>query len=183
MKYSLTWLQEQFDANIPLKYIYFWGHRPNKDGSIGKSCMSQWWISAFTVEGISYKTAEHWMMAEKARLFRDDEVLQKILQAPTPAEAKKLGRQVRNFDHAQWSANCYEIVKQGNVHKFGQNEELRGYLLTTGNRILVEASPQDAIWGIGMAENHPDIYFPSKWKGTNLLGFALMEARDVLASV
>jgi len=120
------------------------------------------------------------MMAEKARLFKDEEMLEKILKAATPAEAKKLGRKVKNFDHQTWSAQCYDIVRDGNVHKFGQNADLKSYLLGTGERVLVEASPYDAIWGIGMAKSDPNITFPNKWKGANLLGFALMESRNIL---
>ena len=180
MKYNIPWLLEQIAQGQSLKYIYFWGHRPTHDGSISKTCMSQWWLSEFKVEGITYKSAEHWMMAEKARLFNDDEMLSKIITANSPAEAKKLGRKVRGFDHNTWTANCYEVVKQGNIHKFSQNSALKNYLLTTGTRVLVEASPYDPIWGIGMAQDHRGIHFPEKWKGTNLLGFALMEARESL---
>lgn len=174
MKYNIQ--------NIPsdAKFLFFWGHTPSKDGTITKTCFSQWWQSAFVVERIEYKTAEHWMMAKKALLFNDSEVFEKILLAKSPAEAKKLGRQIKNYNEAIWLANRYEIVKQGNIHKFSQNLDLKEYLLQTNARVLVEASPVDAIWGIGMASDNEDVNFPEKWKGLNLLGFALMEVRDEL---
>ena len=177
MKYSLEKLMAQNSEN---KYVFFWGHQPSKDGTITKTCFSQWWISPFVVEGITYKTAEHWMMAKKAELFNDQEILEKIIQANSPAQAKKLGREVRNYVDSLWLENRYEIVKQGNFHKFSQNPDLKEFLINTKERILVEASPVDSIWGIGMATDHKDINNPEKWRGLNLLGFALMEVRDEL---
>jgi len=91
-----------------------------------------------------------------------------------------LGRQVKNYDDKLWLANRYEIVKQGNYHKFSQNKDLKTFLINTKDRVLVEASPVDPIWGIGMATDHKDVSNPEKWKGLNLLGFALMEVRDEL---
>ncbi len=180
MKYDLNWVIEKFETGQRLKYLFFWGHQPSKDGSVSDSCFSQWWQSAFEVEGISYPTAEHWMMAQKARLFGDEENLAKILKAATPGEAKKLGRAVRNFDPVSWDNHKYEYVKTGNAYKFSQHNDLKQYLLQTGDRIIVEASPVDKIWGIGMAKDNPDVENPNKWKGENLLGFALMEVRDGL---
>jgi ribA/ribD-fused uncharacterized protein len=162
------------------KFLFFWGHQPNKDGSISKTCFSQWWLSSFEVDKVTYKTAEHWMMAKKAELFNDNEVLAKIIKADSPAKAKKLGREVKNYDDKLWLTRRYEIVKQGNYHKFSQNAALKTFLLNTKDRILVEASPVDPIWGIGMASDHKDVLNPEKWKGLNLLGFALMEVRDEL---
>ncbi|URC13473.1 NADAR family protein [Flavobacterium sp. B183] len=162
------------------KFLFFWGHQPSKDGTITKTCFSQWWLSSFKVNGVTYKTAEHWMMAKKAELFNDNEVLDKIIKANSPAEAKKLGRQVKNYDDAIWLENRFEIVKEGNYHKFSQNPDLKAFLLNTDERVIVEASPVDPIWGIGMAGDHKDVLNPAKWKGLNLLGFALMEVRDEL---
>ncbi|HEX7869876.1 MAG TPA: NADAR family protein [Chryseobacterium sp.] len=174
MKYNIE------DIAPESKFLFFWGHQPNKDGSISKTCFSQWWLSSFEVDNVIYKTAEHWMMAKKAELFNDNEVLAKIIKANSPAEAKKLGRQVKNYDDKLWLANRYEIVKQGNYHKFSQNKDLKTFLINTKGRVLVEASPVDPIWGIGMATDHKDVSNPEKWKGLNLLGFALMEVRDEL---
>jgi len=177
MKYSVESLIAQ---EKPKKYIFFWGNQPSKDGSITKSCFSQWWESAFTVEGIEYKSAEHWMMANKAALFGDKEAEQRIIDCKSPAEVKKIGREVKGYDDFLWLANRFEIVKQGNFYKFGQNEELKTFLTGTGDRILVEASPVDPIWGVGLAADNPEVNNPENWKGLNLLGFALMEARDLI---
>ena len=180
MKYNLDWIKKQYSYEERIKYIFFWGHRPSKDGSITASCMSQWWIADFEVDNITYKSAEHWMMAEKARLFKDEEILEKIINCESPAEAKKLGRTVRDFVPEVWDEHRYEIVKKGNIYKFGQNKNLKEYLLTTKNRVLVEASPYDQIWGIGLKKENKDVENPQKWRGLNLLGFALMEVRDDL---
>lgn len=163
-----------------IKYLHFWGHRPQRDGSLGPSCFSQWWPSRFVVDGVEYATAEHWMMASKARLFGDPEAERAALTAANPALAKKAGRLVRGFDEAVWGRERYGIVLAGSLHKFGQDEALRAYLLGTGNRVLVEASPLDRIWGIGLAADAPEADDPARWRGLNLLGFALTEARERL---
>lgn len=162
------------------KYLFFWGHQPNQDGSISKSCFSQWYDASFQIDGVRYPTAEHYMMAEKARLFKDNEILAKILATSHPGEAKKLGRQVTGFDQETWLEHRSPIVVRGNVGKFNQNEALKEFLLNTGERILVEASPRDRIWGIGLGQNNPDAANPDRWRGLNLLGFALMEVRSLL---
>jgi ribA/ribD-fused uncharacterized protein len=164
------------------KWLMFWGHQPERDGSIGKGCLSQWWPCGFTVAGVEYASAEHWMMAGKARLFEDESALERILAANTPAEAKSLGRQVRGFDDDRWASACFDLVTAGNVAKFGQNPELRAYLLGTAARVLVEASPVDRVWGIGLAADDPRAGDPRRWRGGNLLGFALMRAREQLAA-
>jgi ribA/ribD-fused uncharacterized protein len=164
------------------KWLMFWGHQPEADGRIGKGSLSQWWPCSFTVDGVGYASAEHWMMAGKARLFDDAEMLAKILAARTPAEAKNLGREVRGFDPAVWDGACFELVARGNVHKFGQDPALRGFLLGTRARVLVEASPRDRIWGIGLGAANERAQDPRQWRGRNLLGFALMQARERLAA-
>ena len=180
MKYTIKNLLAEKAQGKKRKHLYFWGHQPSRDASINKSCLSQWWEQPFEVEGITYQTAEHWMMAGKAKLFNDTEILEKIIASSHPHQAKKFGRQVRNFDQKIWEAHRYQIVLDGNLHKFGQEEVLKDYLLSTGNSIMVEASPVDAIWGIGMAADHPNAGDMEQWKGLNLLGFALMEVRDLL---
>jgi len=180
MKYNNRWLTTKYEANEKIKFLFFWGHQPSKDGSITKTCFSQWWESPFQVEGITYQTAEHWMMAAKARLFNDDVNLQKVLQSGTPAAAKKLGRAVKNFDPLVWDQHKFNLVVEGNYHKFSQHATLKTFLLNTADRVIVEASPVDKIWGIGMAADHVAVENPSSWKGENLLGYALMEVRDQL---
>jgi ribA/ribD-fused uncharacterized protein len=162
-------------------YLHFWGHRPQRDGSIGPSCLSQWWPSSFTVDGVGYATAEHWMMAGKARLFGDEDAEQRALAATHPKEAKDIGRSVRGFDDALWQRERFALIAEGSRHKFGQHPDLLRFLLATGGRVLVEASPLDRVWGIGLAADDERAGDPARWQGLNLLGFALMDARNHLA--
>ena len=180
MKYSINWLQNQIEQGDHFNYFFFWGHTQKQEGVIDKSCFSQWFPSPFEVDGINYKTAEHWMMAKKAELFKDEEALQKILVAEKSAEVKAIGRTVKNFYPVTWNASAYSIVVEGNMHKFKHEQQMKSFLLQTGSAIIVEASPADAIWGIGLPQDAEDAMNPSKWRGTNLLGFALMEVRDLL---
>lgn len=180
MKYTVQHIQQRFNEQEKLRFLFFWKHLPSNDGNITKSCFSQWFEIDFVIDNQVYKTAEHWMMAEKARIFNDEEIRQKILTVHHPHEAKQLGRAVKNFNPAIWDAHKFEIVVKGNYHKFYQHETLKLFLLNTKNRILVEASPRDKIWGIGMSENDEKVRNPNLWKGQNLLGFALMQVRDRL---
>ncbi|MEU8888926.1 NADAR family protein [Streptomyces sp. NPDC048442] len=175
-------LTAQVNRGERVKFLHFWGHRPRPDGSLGPSIFSQWWPSPFTVDGTVYATAEHWMMARKAALFGDAEAERAALTARTPAEAKKAGRLVRDFDEAVWVRSRYDIVVTGNTHKFTQHPSLGAYLLGTGSRVLVEASPLDRIWGIGLAADDPRASSPAEWRGQNLLGFALTETRSHLTA-
>ncbi|MFH9178667.1 NADAR family protein [Streptomyces albogriseolus] len=170
-------LIEAVRAGERVKYLHFWGHRPLPDGRIGASCLSQWWPSPFTVDGVEYATAEHWMMAAKARLFGDTEGERRVLAAGHPSEAKKAGRLVRGFDEEIWRRERFGIVVTGSEHKFAAHGGLRSFLLGTGDRVLVEASPVDRVWGIGLAADDEAAADPARWRGPNLLGFALMEAR------
>ena len=179
-KYNLENIIKQHQAGKVFKYVYFWGHQPSADGKITHSCFSQWWHSPFVIDDISYPTAEHYMMARKALLFNDHGMFEQIINASHPKQAKELGRQVSNFDEDIWNEHRFDIVADGNLAKFGQNEALKYYLLGTNERVLVEASPVDKIWGIGLGKDDEQIYDPSKWQGYNLLGFALMEVRDKL---
>ncbi|WP_431992540.1 NADAR family protein [Streptomyces albogriseolus] len=170
-------LIEAVRAGERVKYLHFWGHRPLPDGRIGASCLSQWWPSPFTVDGVEYATAEHWMMAAKARLFGDAEGERRVLAAGHPSEAKKAGRLVRGFDEEIWRRERFGIVVTGSEHKFAAHGGLRSFLLGTGDRVLVEASPVDRVWGIGLTADDEAAADPARWRGPNLLGFALMEAR------
>ncbi len=120
------------------------------------------------------------MMAKKALLFDDSISFQKIIKANSPSEAKQLGRNVVNFDQKIWDQHKFEIVVKGNFLKFTHNKELQDFLLGTNDNILVEANPYDRIWGIGLNENSPNVKNPLRWRGLNLLGFALMEVRDII---
>jgi ribA/ribD-fused uncharacterized protein len=164
------------------RYLFFWGHRPPPGGGVGRGCLSQWWPVPFTVDGLEYPSAEHYMMAAKARLFGDEARASRIREAPHPGAAKAIGREVAGFDAGEWSRHRFDIVVAGNVAKFGQHDDLRQYLLGTGDRVLVEAAPNDRIWGIGLAADDERAASPGSWLGLNLLGFALMEARGRLGS-
>lgn len=178
MKYTLQNITERFQKKEKIKFLFFWGHRVKDE--ITKSCFSQWFPIRFEEDGVIYKTAEHYMMAGKAKLFNDQEILEKILQSATPNQAKNLGRKVKNFDPKIWDRHKYELVKKGNLLKFSQSARCKEFLLSTGDKILVEASPYDRIWGIGMLETDTRAENPLLWNGENLLGFALMEVRDEL---
>jgi ribA/ribD-fused uncharacterized protein len=169
------------ESGTQLKFLYFWGHQPQRDGSIGAGCLSQWWVAPFEVDGRVYQTAEHWMMWSKAMLFGDTATAERVLSVSHPNEAKTLGRKVNSFDETVWQRERMSIVLAGSVAKFGQHEDLKTYLLGTSGRVLVEASPLDRIWGIGLAADDRRAADPATWQGLNLLGFALMRAREELA--
>jgi hypothetical protein len=123
---SVSDLCDRLAAGASVKYLFFWGHRPSQDGSITKTCLSQWFECPFQIDGIRYRTAEHFMMAEKARLFGDSKYLDRILTAPTPGAAKALGRSIRGFDEDRWNEHRSEIVVTGNLAKFSQNSPVKG---------------------------------------------------------
>ena len=163
-----------YDASITYvsdDVVLFW-HPP--------SAFSQWTRSPFTKDLVEYSCAEQFMMASKARLFGDDTALSAILASNDPREQKRLGRRVRHFDHELWQSHCENIVLQGTLAKFSQNNEMRFALLQTGDRRLAEASPHDNLWGIGLSACDPRASSPDSWCGKNLLGQALENARELL---
>jgi ribA/ribD-fused uncharacterized protein len=151
------------------KYVFFW------DG-----IYSQWYPEDMQIDGTFYNCCEQYMMEQKALLFGDKETAKKIMKTSSPAEQKALGRSVKNFNRDIWDQHCMSIVIKGNYGKFAQPGMLRKDLIHTGNRIIVEASPYDKIWGIGMEENDPGIEDPANWKGLNLLGHAIMTVRSLI---
>ncbi|WP_459706855.1 NADAR family protein [Actinophytocola sp. KF-1] len=154
-----------------VEFVFFWGP---------ENGLSQWHPSSFTDGERTFATAEHYMMWRKAVLFDDHDTAERVLAADHPRAARDLGRQVRGFDQATWEANRSGIVVDGNALKFAQHDDLRAALLGTGDRVLVEASPFDRIWGIGLREDDPRASDPARWRGLNLLGFALGDVRDSL---
>ena len=178
MKYSNEKIIERLEAGENLQFLLFLGHQ--KSEQISKCCLSQWYESKFEVNGIKYHTAEHYMMAEKALLFEDKQIYEQIITSAKSGKVKELGRKVRNFNQGIWEENRFEIVVRGNFYKFRQNKELSRFLKNTNDRVLVEASPVDSIWGIGLAQNDENAKIPYFWNGLNLLGYALMETRDLL---
>ena len=151
------------------KYVFFWN-----------GVCSQWHASEFEIDGKKYTCAEQYMMYKKALLFEDEEVANAIMRTNSPKEQKALGRKVRGFDKDKWEEVCREYVYEANYAKFTQNPFMLEELKTYGDREIVESSPEDSIWGIGMHETHPDILDKSKWQGKNWLGQAIMRVRDEL---
>ena len=151
------------------KHVFFWN-----------GIYSQWHKASMTVDNIEYNSCEQYMMHQKALLFGDSEIAELIMNESNPKEQKKYGRMIKNFDKAAWDKNCLAIVYEGNLAKFTQNVELREQMLSTENRIFVEASPFDSQWGIGMDENAPGVENPSYWMGLNLLGQALTLVKNEL---
>jgi ribA/ribD-fused uncharacterized protein len=150
-------------------FVFFWN-----------GIYSQWYSSNFIINDITFNCCEQYMMYMKAKTFNDDEIAQEILKETSPMIHKSLGKKVKNFDRDLWDQKCFSIVYQANFAKFSQNENLKKQLLETGNRILVEASPYDKIWGIKMGVGDDYIESPSHWEGLNLLGFVLTTVRKNL---
>lgn len=181
MGYDRAWVLERQARGERVKFLFFWGHT-EAGPAVTRACLSQWYPCSFTVEGVGYHCAEQYMMAQKARLFGDEEMLQRIMAAGHPKQCKDLGQRVRGFDEAVWRENRVDIVRAGNLAKFSQDPRLKDFLCQSGGRVLAEASPLDRIWGIGLAADDPGAEDAALWRGENLLGFTLMEVRDLLAA-
>lgn len=152
-------------------HIYFWGD----------AIYSQWAKIIFVEYNIQFTTAEQYMMYHKALLFDDTDIANQILMTNSPKEQKALGRKVKGFNIAVWDQNKLAIVTQGNYLKFSQNKKLKDQLFKTGTKILVEGSPYDKIYGVGLKWDNPLILDEKNWKGQNLLGKALMDVRSKLS--
>lgn len=179
-RYSVQSIRKEYQAGKKMRMMLFWGHQPAKNGLITMSCFSQWWHSVFEVDGQEYSCMEQFMMAGKAKLFGDKEILDAILNCSNPKQIKALGRKVKGFDEDIWNQHKYTIIYYGNYMKFSQNQELGDFLIATKDSVIAEASPYDGIWGIKMSANDEGAENPMKWRGQNLLGFALMQVRDEL---
>lgn len=156
---------------ITENYVFFWN-----------GIYSQWHQSTMEIDGVKYNCCEQYMMHQKALLFGDYEIAEKVMETKSPKAQKELGRQVKGFNKSIWDAACIRIVYKGNYAKFSQDEELKTELLATADRILVEASPFDNIWGIGMGENEKGIEDPRNWKGLNLLGWSITLVKKQLSN-
>lgn len=177
---DLESLRQAVRGGLAPRYRLFYGHTPRPDGALSDAVFSQFWPCSFALDGVRYAWAEAWMMASKARLFGDDQALERILSAKAPLDCKRIGRTVRDFDEQVWGQHRFDIVTVGSLAKFDQDAALRAYLLSTGEDVLVEASPSDCVWGIRLSRDHQDAQTPARWRGQNLLGFALMRARHIL---
>lgn len=159
------------DALVTEKMVTFWN-----------SIFSNFYPCNFVHKGLWFKSSEQAFMWEKAVHFKDTEMCIKILKSVTPKLAKELGRSVKGFNAEAWSDVSYGIMVEVLQSKFEQNKGLKAGLLSTGNRTLVEGSPKDSLWGVGIHWQDVDCLDPSKWKGQNLLGKALMEVREALSN-
>lgn len=156
---------------ITEKYVFFWN-----------GTFSQWYPSKFVIDNVEYNCCEQFMMAQKALLFNDLESHKMIMYSKSPDEQKAFGRRVKNFDKDKWETVCRKIVFDGNYAKFTQNKKMLDELMYTEDLEIVEASPYDKIWGVGLHETDERILDKSQWQGLNWLGIALMEVRDKLKS-
>lgn len=142
--------------------------------------LSNWSPSPFTINGITFNCGEQYMMFTKAALFEDLEMMAEIMSTPSPRKQKELGRKVKGFKKDIWMSACIELMVIGLYEKFKQNPAHKEFLLNTGNTEIVEASPEDEIWGVKLAEEDPLILDKANWKGLNYLGIVLMKVRDLL---
>lgn len=149
-------------------FVLFWG-----------GIFSQWYPHKMTIDGVEYNCCEQYMMAEKARLFGDVDALEAIMKTNDPRKQKALGRGVKNFNPHMWDVVCRDIVFRANLAKFS-DLKLKEFLFSFGNEEIVEASPYDKIWGIGLGEDDPDALDKTKWQGTNWLGEEIMKVREAL---
>ena len=151
------------------KYVFFWG-----------SEFSNWYECKFRYKNLTFFNSEQAFMWEKAVFFGDMDIAELIMKTPSPNQNKKLGRIVKNFNADVWLSAGYEIMVAVNLAKFSQNLILKDVLLSTEDKIIVEASPYDTIWGIGLYHEDDRVLDEKNWKGMNLLGKALMEVRKKL---
>ena len=142
-------------------------HNPDEENGY----LSNWYLSEFIIDDITFSSMEQYMMYEKAILFHDQETAEKILQTDNVAEIKALGRTVQNFDDTVWGQSREEIVYKGVFEKFRQNPELRK------EEVIAECAVKDKIWGIGLSMKDEDRFCVDRWKGQNLLGKILMDVR------
>lgn len=148
-------------------HIYFWG-----------SFLSNFYLCQLKDDKYSYNSSECYFMAKKAEYFNDQESLIKILNLKKPQEQKQVGKKVKGFNKELWEEVSYKIMLDGLRLKFTQNNELKNKLLATNNKTLVEGSPYDKKWGVGLKYDDDRILDESNWQGDNLLGKALMEIRE-----
>lgn len=163
----------EIKAEAYTEYVFFWrSHDP----------FSMWHPSQFQHDGIAFNCAEQFMMYHKAMLFKDRDTANRILATSRPAEHRSLGREVKGFQEALWLEHRLQIVYDANYHKFTQNDHLLDFLLSTQGKLLVEASPEDLIWGIGLKEDDPRARDPNQWRGQNLMGIVITQLREDLAN-
>jgi ribA/ribD-fused uncharacterized protein len=161
---------KKIEDRVTDTHVYFWGD----------PTLSNWGPAEFNHKGLKFHNSEQAFMYEKALYFSDKEIAQKILENDNPRTAKDLGRKVKNFDIESWSGASYDYMIDVCYAKFKQNKDLGEILLSTGNKTIVEGSPYDKIWGVGLHWASEEILDEANWEGLNWLGDALMEVRRML---
>jgi ribA/ribD-fused uncharacterized protein len=151
-------------------------HNPNEENGY----LSNWYLSTFNIMNKEFSSMEQFMMYQKAFYFHDNVVCKKILETQDVSTIKGLGRLVSGYDDNYWNGIRQIVVYEGLMAKFSQNDRLKGLLLETGNAILAECAVKDKIWGIGLSMKDADRLDKTKWRGQNLLGYALMMVRESL---
>ncbi|QSB03845.1 NADAR family protein [Natronoglycomyces albus] len=177
---NIDTLTSQIEVGRDFEFIFFWDYLDNHGGNLVPGCLDQWWPAPIEADGQRFATAEHFMMWHKAMMFEDVGIAGQILRSTNPAQAQQLGRHVADFDESVWASVRNDVVVAGNFAKFSQHRPLRDFLMSTGESILVEASSDDTLWGIGLAIDDPRRGDVWQWTGQNRLGFALMAVRDYL---
>jgi hypothetical protein len=151
-------------------------HNPEEENGY----LSNWYLSDFKIDSIKFSSTEQYMMYKKAIVFNDNKIAKEILETTDVSKIKALGRQVSNYNDKYWNGVRQIIIYKGLLEKFSQNKDLKKRLLNTGNDILAECAVQDKIWGIGLSMKDVNRWDMEKWRGENLLGFALMMVREEL---
>ena len=141
---------------------------------------SQWYPSPFTIDGVRFVNCEQRMMYMKGKVFGDEEAMREVMLTEDPKRHKEIGRSVKNFDVDTWSAKAYQVVVEANYAKYSQNPELRQFLIDSGSRKFVECAPYDKIWGNGLNITQSLQSPEAMWEGTNLLGKAIMDVREMI---
>jgi ribA/ribD-fused uncharacterized protein len=141
---------------------------------------SQWYPSPFTIDGVRFVNCEQRMMYMKGKVFGDEEAMREVMLTEDPKRHKEIGRSVKNFDVDTWSAKAYQVVVEANYAKYSQNPELRQFLIDSGSRKFVECAPYDKIWGNGLNITQTLQSPEAMWEGTNLLGKAIMDVREMI---
>lgn len=144
---------------------------------------SQWSRHPILIDGTIYNCNEQFMMAEKATLFGDLDACSAIMATKEPANQKAIGRRVNRFDHSEWQKIARVVVYRANLAKFSQHADLGQWLMNTGDKVIVEASPEDSIWGIGLHESDNAAWDTETWRGLNWLGIAIMQVRADLRTM
>lgn len=177
---NLKSIRDRYNRGEKLEFKFFYGHLPSSSGKLTTSCFSHWWMQPFVINQTYYCCVEQWLASEKARLFGDEKSYHIIMNSTNPLVMKSRAEAIKNVKKSRENLNLCNLIYQGNFAKFSQNPDLKDFLFATGDEVLVYASPSDAVQGIYMKATNPKCTNPNNWEGENLLGFTLMDVRDVL---